>query len=76
MIKVALPELGEGITKPTVSYWHFQPGQAVKQGEDLVEFTTDKAAFNVPSPSSGKISKILFVEGQSVEVGQALAEIE
>lgn len=76
MVKVVLPELGEGITKATVSYWYFQPGQTVKQGEDLVEFTTDKATFNVPSTSSGKISKILFVEGQSVQVGEALAEIE
>lgn len=76
MIKVVLPELGEGITKATVSYWYFQIGQTVKQGEDLAEFTTDKATFNVPSPAAGKITEILFREGQSVNVGEAIAKIE
>lgn len=76
MTKVTLPELGEGITKAIVSYWYFQAGQAVKKGEDMVEFTTDKATFNVPSPVSGKISQILTSEGQSVNVGDTLAIIE
>ncbi len=76
MAKVILPELGEGITKATVSYWYFQAGQEVKEKDDLVELTTDKAAFNLPSPASGKLKKIFFLEGQSVKVGEALAEIE
>ena len=76
MTKVTLPELGEGITKATVSYWYFQVGASVKQGEDLVEFTTDKATFNVPSPAAGKITQIFFLEGQSVNVGQVLADLE
>lgn len=76
MVKVILPELGEGITKAIVSYWYFQKDQAVKQGEDLVELTTDKATFNLPAPSSGKLSDILAVEGQSVNVSEVLATIE
>ena len=76
MIKITLPELGEGITKAVVSYWYFQAGQAVKKGEDLVEFTTDKATFNLPSPVSGKLTEILAPEGQSVNVGEAVGNIE
>lgn len=76
MVKVILPELGEGITKAIVSYWYFQKDQVVKQGEDLVELTTDKATFNLPAPSSGKLSDILAVEGQSVNVSEVLATIE
>lgn len=76
MIKVTLPELGEGITKAIVSYWYVPAGQAVKKGEDLVEFTTDKATFNLPSPASGKLSEIFSPEGQSVNVGEAIATIE
>lgn len=76
MVKVILPELGEGITKAIVSYWYFQKDQAVKQGEDLVELTTDKATFNLPAPSSGKLSDIFAVEGQSVNVAEVLATIE
>ncbi|MEW6008895.1 MAG: biotin/lipoyl-containing protein [Candidatus Omnitrophota bacterium] len=76
MKKVILPELGEGITKATVTYWHFQEGDSLKEGEDLVELATDKATFNLPSSATGKLSKILVEEGVSVEVGSALAEIQ
>lgn len=76
MVKIILPELGEGITKATVSFWYFQAGQGVKKDEDLVELTTDKATFNLPSPAAGKILGILAPEGQSVEVGAVLGTIE
>ena len=76
MTKIILPELGEGITKAVVSYWYFQAGQDVKKGEDLVEFTTDKATFNLPSPVSGKLTEILAPEGQNVNVGQAIGSME
>ena len=76
MAKVILPELGEGIEKATVSYWYFQEGQKVSEKEDLVELTTDKATFNLPSPCTGKLSQILYHEGDSVKVGEMLALIE
>ena len=76
MTKVILPELGEGIEKATVSYWYFQEGQKVSEKEDLVELTTDKATFNLPSPCTGKLSQILYHEGDSVKVGEMLALIE
>ena len=75
MVKVVLPELGDGITKATVSYWFFKEGEKVKEKDDLVEMTTDKASFNLPSPCSGVICEIMYSEGDSVEVGQILAVI-
>ncbi|MDO8488808.1 MAG: biotin/lipoyl-containing protein [Candidatus Omnitrophota bacterium] len=76
MVKVVLPELGEGITKAIVSYWFFKDGQKVTQNDDLVELTTDKSTFNLPSPCTGVISEIMYSEGDSVEVGQILAVID
>jgi len=76
MVKVALPELGEGITKATVSYWYFQPGEKVNEKDDLVEITTDKATFNLPSPCAGTLSEVFFREGDSVNIGESLAVIE
>ena len=76
MTKVILPELGEGITKATVSYWHFEVGSQVKEGEDLVELATDKATFNLPSPCSGTVTEIFFSDGDDVPVGETLATIE
>ena len=76
MTKVILPELGEGIEKATVSFWYFKEGQEVKEKTDLVELTTDKATFNLPSPCSGTISEIIFHEGDTVNIGEVLAVIE
>lgn len=76
MIKVILPELGEGIEKATVTYWYFQEGDCIKEGDDLVEISTDKATFNLPSPATGKLTEILYEEGATVEVGETLAVIE
>ena len=75
MIKVVLPELGEGITKATVSYWFFKDGEKVHEKDDLVELTTDKSTFNLPSPCTGTIAEIMYSEGDSVNVGQILAVI-
>ena len=76
MTKVVLPELGEGIDKAVVSYWYFKEGEKVNEKDDLVELTTDKATFNLPSPCSGTVSEIIFHEGDTVNVGETLAIIE
>ena len=76
MVKVVLPELGEGIDKATVSYWYYQEGEKVNEKDDLLELTTDKAAFNLPSPCAGKVAEIFFREGNIVNVGETLGLIE
>ena len=76
MTKVVLPELGEGIEKATVTYWFFKEGDKVKEKDDLVELATDKATFNLPCPSTGTLAQIFVHEGDTVNVGEALAEIE
>ena len=76
MTKIILPELGEGITKATVSYWYFKVGDKVKEKDDLVELATDKATFNMPCPATGTLSEIFFQEGDSVNIGEVLGVIE
>jgi len=75
-MKVVLPELAEGVSEATVSYWHFEEGDNVEKGKDIVELTTDKATFNVPTPVSGVLSEVFFEEGETVQVGEVLAVIE
>ena len=76
MTKIILPQLSEGIQKATVSYWYFKVGEKVSEKDDLVELTTDKASFNLPSPCKGRIAEIMYSEGATVNVGQILAVIE
>ena len=76
MAELKLPELAEGVNEAIVSYWHFKEGDSVKEGDEIVEMATDKAAFNVPSKVAGTLKKILVKEGDTVKVGNALAIIE
>ena len=76
MAEVVLPELGEGIKKATVSYWYFKAGEKVEEKDDLVELTTDKATFNLPSPCSGTILEIIIPVGEEAYVGATLGIIQ
>jgi pyruvate/2-oxoglutarate dehydrogenase complex dihydrolipoamide acyltransferase (E2) component len=76
MTKIVLPELSEGVQKATVSYWYFKIGEKVNEKDDLVELTTDKATFNLPSLASGTLAEILILEGSTVNVGETLGSIE
>src|SRR6266699_4757650 len=74
-MQVTLPEMGESVTEGTIAKWLKQPGDQVREGEGLVEVTTDKVEAEVPAPASGTLVKILAEAGKSVAVGAALAEI-
>jgi pyruvate/2-oxoglutarate dehydrogenase complex dihydrolipoamide acyltransferase (E2) component len=76
MIKVHLPELGENISKATVSYWHIEEGATITEGDDLVEVATDKATFNVPAPCSGTLLEIIAHEGDDIHPGDILGMME
>ena len=76
MIDIKLPPLAEGVDKASISCWFKRPGDTVKEGEELVELVTDKAAFSMPSPVTGKIKELLVGEGDSALVGQSIAVME
>ena len=75
MAELKLPELAEGVNEAVVSFWHFKEGDNIKEGDEIVEMATDKAAFNVPCEFSGVLKKIAAQEGDTVKVGQTLAII-
>jgi len=75
-MEVKLPEMGEGIEEASVSFWYKKAGDPVKEGDDLVELTTEKTSFNLPAPASGTVKNINRNEGDKVKVGQTLAVIE
>ena len=76
MITIKMPELGEEIEKATVSCIYFKVGDEIKEDDDILELTTDKATFNVPASASGVLTKILVKEGQEVMVGETLVIVE
>lgn len=56
--------------------WLKHPGEEIRQGDPVVELETEKVSYELDSPVSGKLLKILAQEKAEVPVGDALCEIE
>lgn len=76
MKEIIIPELAESITEGTIAEWLVKPGDAVKQGDPVVELETDKVNVEVNSEFTGVLSEILHDEGEDVEVGDAIGKID
>ena len=74
-IEITVPQLGESIVEATVGRWQKNEGDAVTAGEPLVELETDKVNVEVSAPGDGILSSIVKHEGETVGVGEALAQI-
>jgi 2-oxoglutarate dehydrogenase E2 component (dihydrolipoamide succinyltransferase) len=75
-LQLRIPALGESITEATIGKWKRAEGEAVKSDEPLVEVESDKATLEVPSPGTGVLRRILHASGDTVRVGDVIAEIE
>jgi len=74
-VEIKLPKLGESIVSATIVQWFKKVGDPVKLDEPLLEVSTDKVNSEIPSPVSGKVSKILADPEQELDVGAPLAMI-
>ncbi len=74
--EVVMPQMGESITTGTITKWNKQPGDEVELDEILLEISTDKVESEIPSPFEGRLEKVLFEEGETVDVGKVIAIIE
>ncbi|MDU0478104.1 biotin/lipoyl-containing protein, partial [Staphylococcus chromogenes] len=72
---VEMPELGESVTEGTITRWLKQVGDTVAADEPLLEVSTDKVDTEIPAPHAGVLTKILFEEDETVDVGEVIAEI-
>jgi len=71
-----LPDVGEGLTEADIVSWHVKPGDAVTVNQIIVDIETAKAVVELPSPFAGSVSALLVEEGQTVDVGTPIIEIE
>ena len=71
-----LPDLGEGLPDATVVEWHVKEGDTIKLDAPLVSMETAKAVVDVPSPYTGKVTKLHGAAGDVIETGAALAKFE
>src|SRR5213078_1780261 len=76
LVEIQMPQMGESVTEGTILEWHVAEGDSVEEGDTVVEVSTDKVDAEVPAPASGVVAKILAGEDETVQVGQALAQID
>ena len=72
---ITIPDLG-GAESVEVIELCVSVGDSVEQEESLVVLESDKASMDVPSPVDGAVVKYLVAEGDTVKVGDAIAEVE
>lgn len=76
-LEVILPGLGddEGDVV-TVSSWLAEIGDDLKEGDDLLELTTDKAAFALPAPRDGVLRELRVRDGDEIAIGEVVCIFE
>ena len=70
-----LPELGENIESGDVINVLVSEGDAVTEGQSVLEIEAGKASMEIPAPVAGMLTKIHVAQGDTVQVGQLVLEI-
>jgi 2-oxoglutarate dehydrogenase E2 component (dihydrolipoamide succinyltransferase) len=75
-LSLKVPSLGESVREATLGAWKHAEGDHVEADEPLVEVESEKATLELPSPGAGVLTRILRKAGETVAVGEIIAEIE
>jgi multifunctional 2-oxoglutarate metabolism enzyme len=74
-VDIITPAGGDSVTEGTILEWSVKVGDPIKEGDTVVEISTDKVDMELPSPATGTISEVLFNEGDTVTVGAVIARL-
>jgi 2-oxoglutarate dehydrogenase E2 component (dihydrolipoamide succinyltransferase)/2-oxoisovalerate dehydrogenase E2 component (dihydrolipoyl transacylase) len=72
--EIFLPELGAAPV--LLSVWYADPGEAVFEGDRLVEVVVSGATFDVSSPATGRLVEKLALPDDPILPGQVLGVVE
>jgi pyruvate dehydrogenase E2 component (dihydrolipoamide acetyltransferase) len=70
-----MPALGPNQDTGRLVEWFKREGDAVTQGEPLMEIETDKATVEIEAPATGVLARVTAQPGDEVPVGQPIAII-
>ena len=76
MKELKMPRLRSDMEKGMLCAWLKEPGEAFEAGEALFEVEVEKMTSEVMAEESGVMGRQLVEEGDEVEVGVVLAELE
>jgi 2-oxoglutarate dehydrogenase E2 component (dihydrolipoamide succinyltransferase) len=73
--KLTIPHIGESITEVQIAEWLKTDGDEVKKDENIAVIDSEKTTLELSSPENGRL-KILHRAGDTVKVGETVAQIE
>ena len=75
-IEVKVPQLSESVSEASLITWNKQVGEAVTEGESLIDIETDKVVLELPAIKSGVLTKIIKQNGEKVTSGEVIAMLD
>jgi 2-oxoglutarate dehydrogenase E2 component (dihydrolipoamide succinyltransferase) len=76
IIEVKVPQLSESVSEATLITWNKKVGEAVKEGENLIDIETDKVVLELPAIKSGVLVRIIKADGAKVGSNEIIAQID
>ncbi len=73
--EIIMPNMGEGVIEATITKWLKKEGEKIEEDDAIAEIATDKVDSEIPSPVEGTMGKTFYNEGDVVQVGKVIAEI-
>jgi 2-oxoglutarate dehydrogenase E2 component (dihydrolipoamide succinyltransferase) len=73
--EIVLPAMGESITNATIGAFLVQNGEAVEEGQEIVEVETDKVNQPLYAPASGAVQWSVS-EGDTLDIGAVLGHVD
>ena len=74
--KITVPDIGENVVSGNVVGVLVSVGDLVEKDDGIIEFETEKAVVEIPSPAKGKIVEIRVKEGDELKIGDLIATLE
>ena len=75
MYEIKMPRFGLTMESGFIEKWFKEEGEKVKEGEPLLEVSSEKITNEVVSPASGILLKIIGKEKEEIKVGTVIAII-
>ncbi|MFY3744379.1 2-oxoglutarate dehydrogenase complex dihydrolipoyllysine-residue succinyltransferase [Anaeromyxobacter sp. Red801] len=75
-IQLKVPNIGESVQTATIGTWLKKEGEPVQADEPVVEVESEKATVAVPAPVAGVLRKVLRQAGDTVAIGEVIAELD
>lgn len=76
MYTFIMPDAGEGTYESEILTWYVKPGDMVEEDQVLMEIQSDKSVSEIPSPVTGKVTKLYAEEGEMAIVGKPIVDFE